>query len=277
MERVLFQLGPVSIYTFSVSIAVGVLAAYWLTHKETQRIKMDDNSIDNLFIILLIAGILGVRIFYILFYNPAFYWQHPFEVIKINEGGLSIHGGILGAVAAGLWYTRRLKIPFWPVADLLAPAVILAQGIARVGCDVYGRVMSQAWPWGINLQGQLVHPVQIYETILDLTLFIFLWGKRDRQKYSGQIFVFYLAGYAGIRLVLEFFRTNPVIIWNITPAHLTGILFILLAIGLDLWLSRVKPVPKTETQMERFWVSAKVWKAVIALTAVCITVFYIIR
>jgi phosphatidylglycerol:prolipoprotein diacylglycerol transferase len=277
MERVLFQLGPVSIYTFSVSIAVGVLAAYWLTHKETQRIKMDDNSIDNLFIILLIAGILGARIFYILFYNPAFYWQHPFEVIKINEGGLSIHGGILGAVAAGLWYTRRLKIPFWPVADLLAPAVILAQGIARVGCDVYGRVMSQAWPWGINLQGQLVHPVQIYETILDLTLFIFLWGKRDRQKYSGQIFVFYLAGYAGIRLVLEFFRTNPVIIWNITPAHLTGILFILLAIGLDLWLSRVKPVPKTETQMERFWVSAKVWKAVIALTAVCITVFYIIR
>jgi phosphatidylglycerol:prolipoprotein diacylglycerol transferase len=277
MERVLFQLGPVSIYTFGVSIAVGALAAYWLTHKETQRIKMDDNSIDNLFIILLIAGILGVRIFYILFYNPAFYWQHPFEVIKINEGGLSIHGGILGAVAAGLWYTRRLKIPFWPVADLLAPAVILAQGIARVGCDVYGRVMSQAWPWGINLQGQLVHPVQIYETILDLTLFIFLWGKRDRQKYSGQIFVFYLAGYAGIRLVLEFFRTNPVIIWNITPAHLTGILFILLAIGLDLWLSRVKPVPKTETQMERFWVSAKVWKAVIALTAVCITVFYIIR
>ena len=187
MERVLFQLGPVSIYTFSVSIAVGGLAAYWLTHKETQRIKMDDNSIDNLFIILLIAGILGARIFYILFYNPAFYWQHPFEVIKINEGGLSIHGGILGAVAAGLWYTRRLKIPFWPVADLLAPAVILAQGIARVGCDVYGRVMSQAWPWGINLQGQLVHPVQIYETILDLTLFIFLWGKRDRQKYSGQI------------------------------------------------------------------------------------------
>ncbi|MEN6461963.1 MAG: prolipoprotein diacylglyceryl transferase [Syntrophomonas sp.] len=275
MERILFHLGPMPIYTFGVSIAMGVLAAFWLTGRETKRSNMDANTIDTLFIILLLAGIVGARIFYVLFYNPVFYWQHLFDIIRINEGGLSIHGGIIGAAVAGFWYTRRFKIPFWPVADLLAPVALLAQGIARVGCDVYGRVMSKAWPWGINLQGQIVHPVQIYETILDLGLFIYLWGKRDRQKYSGQIFVYYLSGYAGIRFILEFFRTNPVILYNITPAHLTSVLFILLAVGMSLWLSRGELLPETSQKMNRFWVSTKVWGIVVALAAICIAIFYI--
>jgi phosphatidylglycerol:prolipoprotein diacylglycerol transferase len=137
--------------------------------------------------------------------------------------------------------------------------------------------MSKAWPWGINLQGQIVHPVQIYETILDLGLFIFLWGKRDRQKYSGQIFVYYLAGYAGIRFILEFFRTNPTIFWKVTPAHLTSILFILFAAGMSLWLSRVKILQETSRRTERFWVSTKVWGMVIGLAIICITIFYILN
>jgi len=192
MDRILFHLGPFIVYTFGASIAVGTLIAIWLADREANRVGMDADQVYTLSIIILAAGILGALLFFVMFYDPIYYWQHPMDILKIYEGGLSIHGGILGAILIGLWYTRRKALSFWAVADLLAPAAVLAQGIARVGCDIYGKVMAAPWPWGVQVQGQLVHPVQIYETLLDLTLFIFLWGKRQRQRYSGQVFIYCL-------------------------------------------------------------------------------------
>jgi len=209
-----------------------------------------------------------------MFYDPIYYWQHPMDILKIYEGGLSIHGGILGAILIGLWYTRRKALSFWAVADLLAPAAVLAQGIARVGCDIYGKVMAAPWPWGVQVQGQLVHPVQIYETLLDLTLFIFLWGKRQRQRYSGQVFIYYLGGYALIRLVLEFFRINPTLIGKLTPAHFTSILFIVAALGLDSWRSRHQVVRREVMNASALWVSPAVWTAITVLATASVGIFY---
>ncbi len=277
MDRILFHLGPFTVYTFGASIAVGTLIAIGLADREAKRMGMDADQISTLSIILLVAGILGARLFFVMFYDPLYYWQHPLDIFKIYEGGLSIHGGILGAILAGRWYTRRTALSFWTVADLLAPATVLAQGIARVGCDVYGKVMPAAWPWGVQVQGQLVHPVQIYETLLDLALFIFLWGKRERQRYSGQVFIYYLGGYALIRLVLEYFRTNPVLIGNLTPAHLTSILFIVAALGLDRWSSRHKVVRMEANNAPALWVSPVVWAAITALAASSVGIFYSIN
>ena len=274
MDRILFHVGPFTVYTFGASIAVGTLIAIWLADWEAKRVGMDADQVSTLSIILLVAGILGARIFFVMFYDPIYYWQHPFDIFKIYEGGLSIHGGILGAILAGLWYTRRTALSFWAVADLLAPAAVLAQGIARVGCDVYGKVMAAAWPWGVPVQGQLVHPVQIYETLLDLALFIFLWGKRERQRYSGQIFIYYLGGYALIRLVLEFFRTNPTLIGKLTPAHFTSILFIIAALGIDRWRSRYEVVRLETMNAPALWVSPGVWIAITVLAAASLGIFY---
>lgn len=275
MNRILLTIGPITIYTFGLSIAAGVLAAYYLTDREAKRRDIEADQMGTLFIILLISGILGARIFYILFYNPAYYLQHLAAIIQINEGGLSIHGGIIGAILAGWWYTRKTGLPFWNSADILAPAAIIAQGIARVGCDVYGRAMAVAWPWGVVLQGQVVHPVQIYETLLDLALFIFLWGKRHRQKYSGQIFILYLGLYAFIRFLLEFFRTNPVIWASLTPAHITSSLFIITAVFLALWRSRFK-IDVQYNQKAALWIEPKVWLAVSALAIICTALFYLL-
>jgi len=274
MDRVLFQLGPLNIYTFGVTIAVGTLVAYWLINWNALRTGQDQDKLSTLFLILLGAGILGARIFFILFYDPFYYWQNPGEILKINEGGLSIHGGILGAILAGFWYCKRVQLPFWQTADRMAPAAVLGQGIARLGCDVYGKVMTQAWSWGVMLNNQLVHPVQIYETLLDLTLFIFLWGKGSRQKYYGQIFVYYLGGYALIRLFLEFFRINPTLIGNLTPAHLTSLLFILMALVLDRWLRKRNAVNINTGIDASPWASTATWFSVIALALVSILIFY---
>ncbi len=274
MERILFHLGPFTVYTFGASIAVGVLGAFWIADREAKRIALDAEKISTLSLVILVAGILGARLFFVMFYDPAHYWQDPLDIFKIYEGGLSIHGGILGSILAGWWYSKKSDISFGAAADLLAPAIILAQGIARVGCDVYGKVMTQSWWWGVQVQGQLVHPVQIYETLLDFALFIMLWGKRERQRYSGQIFVYYLGGYSLIRLILEFFRTNPVVIGGLTPAHLTSILFIVLAIGLDRWTSKHETIPNEGSNPPFLWIGFRDWALISLLTIVCVVVFY---
>lgn len=274
MERVLFEFGPFTIYTFGISIAIGVLAAYLLADREARRTGQDVNKISTLFLILLVAGILGARLFFVLFYDPAYYSRHLAEIIMINEGGLSVHGGIIGAILAGWWYCKKADLSFWSVADLLAPAAILAQGIARVGCDVYGKTMAVIWPWGVQLQGQVVHPVQIYETLLDLALFIFLWGQRDRQKYSGQVFIYYLGFYALIRFILEFFRTNPVVLASFTPAHITSIILILIAVGLAVWRSQRKQDVQNPHGASAVWAQPRVWLAVLTLAAISVSLFY---
>ncbi len=274
MDRVLFQLGPFTVFTFGATIAAGTLAAFWLADKEAEPAGLDADKISILSLILLGAGILGARLYFVLFYDPWYYWQHPLDIFKIYEGGLSIHGGILGAIGAGLWYVRQTAVPFWRAADLMSLAVILAQGIARVGCDVYGKVMGAAWPWGVQVQGQLVHPVQIYEVVLDFALFIFLWGKRQRQRYAGQIFIYYLGGYALIRLFLEFFRINPTLIGSITPAHLSSFVFILAAVGMGSWLSSNRALHLPARHIDRFWVSSRVWAAMALLLSASIGIFY---
>lgn len=274
MDRILFQLGPISIYTFGAGLAIATGLSFWLAIHESKRFKMDPDQMWTLVMLVLVAGVLGARLFFVLFYSPAFYWQHPLDIFKIYEGGLSIHGGILGGILAGWWYTTRHAISFWKAADILAPALILGQAVARLGCDVYGKVMAQAWPWGVHFQGQLVHPVQVYEIVLDLVLFIFLWGKRDRQSYPGQLFIYYLGGYAGIRLLLELFRDNPSLIGGFTPAHITSTMFIIAAIALNWRRARYAIPEQKERQPYTFWVSPIVWGGITGLAAVCIWIFY---
>jgi phosphatidylglycerol:prolipoprotein diacylglycerol transferase len=276
LDRVLFHLGTIPIYTFGITIAVGVMAAYWLIVNSAKKVNIDENIVDTLFLLLLIAGFFGARIFYVLFYNPAYYLDQPWKIVEVSEGGLSIHGGILGAVIVGWWYMKKSNIPVWSTADLLSPAAILAQGIARVGCDVFGRAISNVLPWGVFFHGQVVHPVQIYETILDLGLFVWLWGKKSKQKYQGQIFVYYLAGYAGIRFILEFFRTNPLVLWNLTPAHLSSIIFLLAALGLGRWLSTHNSMPESRVE-NNLGPGKTVYLPTVILVFLCITVFYILN
>lgn len=273
MERVLFYLGPIAIYKFGVAIAIGALIAFGIVAKEADHKKLDAGQMIELALVILFSGIVGARLFYVLFYNPAYFMAHLSEVIKINEGGLSIHGGIIGGFLAGVWYCRRLKINIWKAADVIVLGAILAQGIARVGCDVFGIQMASPWFWGVTVNGHLLHPVQIYETILDLILFVFLWGKRERQDYHGQLFVYYIGGYAIVRFIVELFRTNPQVIGPLTPAHITSIIFVILAVLLGSMLSR-KRIHRRLRVLPDFWVSGTVWLAVLATGVVSVILYY---
>lgn len=226
----LFSIGPVHIYFFGLMIGIGIVAGSIFAIKQAEKRGISEDIMLNLIMIVVISGILGARLFYILFYNPSFYFSNPREIIKISEGGLSIHGGIFSAVAAGYIYSIKSKIPFLKLADITVMGVALAQGIGRVGCDVFGKPMINIMPWGINYNGQVLHPAQVYEFILDYILFIFLWRRSYKKKFEGELFVIYLIAFSVIRGIVEFFRINPVIWGPFSISHLLSLGLIIIGL-----------------------------------------------
>ena len=234
----LLSIGPIHIYFFGLMIAVAAIVAGAFAIKQGEKRGINEDIMFNLIIIVLISGVLGARLFYILFYNPSFYFNNPGEIIKIDEGGLSIHGGIFSAIVAGYIYSIKNKISFFKLADIAVVGIALAQGIGRVGCDVFGKAMINIMPWGINYNGQILHPAQVYEFILDYILFIFLWRRSYKKKFEGELFIIYLVSFALIRGIVEFFRINPVIWGPFSISHLLSLALIIIGLVSYLVLSK---------------------------------------
>lgn len=234
----LFSIGPFHVYFFGLMIAISIITAVFFAEWQASKKGIKEDIMFNLAIVGVIGGIVGARLFYILFYNPSFYFSHPMDIFKITEGGLSIHGGLVVAIVTGYIYAIRVKISFFKLADIAVVAMALAQGIGRVGCDVFGKAMTNVMPWGIIVSGNILHPAQVYEFILDYILFIILWRRSEKQKYEGELFVIYIIGFPIIRGIVEFFRINPVIWGPFSISHLLSILFIIVGIIIYVYLKR---------------------------------------
>jgi phosphatidylglycerol:prolipoprotein diacylglycerol transferase len=273
----LFSFGPIHIYFFGLMIAVAAIAGGAFAIKQGEKRGINEDIIFNLIIIIVISGVLGARLFYILFYNPSFYFNNPGEIFKINEGGLSIHGGIVSAVAAGYLYSIKSKISFLKLADIAVVGIALAQGIGRVGCDVFGKPMTNIMLWGINYNGQILHPAQVYEFILDYILFIVLWRRSYKKKFEGELFVIYLIAFALIRGIVEFFRINPIIWGPFSISHLLS--FVLVIIGLLIYRFLSKGTIRNDNiyvEENRLKLTTSILYLIV-LIAVSIFVFYSVQ
>ncbi|WP_406676795.1 prolipoprotein diacylglyceryl transferase [Moorella sp. ACPs] len=226
MRRVLFSLGPLPINTFGFMIALGVLAAVFIILREARRKCLNEDKVLDFTLLALILGIIGARVGYVVIADPVYYWQNPWQFFHLQAGGLSIQGALVGGILAGLIFCRRQRMPFWRLADIVAPGLALGIAIGRVGCDVFGRPMSSAWPWGVMVNGQLLHPAQVYEFILDYLLFFYLWRRRKKIAYEGQLFIHFIILYAAIRGLVEFVRYNPLVLGPLSVAHVTSLVFI---------------------------------------------------
>ncbi|AQQ53258.1 prolipoprotein diacylglyceryl transferase [Planococcus lenghuensis] len=226
----LFSVGPFTVYFFGLMIAIGALAGYLLLIQEAKRRNMDHDTLSNGIFYSLIGGIVGARIFYVVVYNPAYYLANPMDVFFIHNGGLSIHGGILGGLLVGYLFLKKHNFPVLHTLDLAAPALILAQGISRIGCDVFGGPISTSLPWGIDRAGEILHPAQAYEFLLDFLLFGYLWLKLKKRDYTGQIFLHYLIGYMIIRAVVEFSRINPMVIGPFSVSHVMSLIGVVIGL-----------------------------------------------
>ena len=272
----LFSIGPIHVYFFGLMIAIGVIAGSMFSIKQAKKKGISEDSMINLILIIFLSGVVGARLFYVIFYNFSFYFNNPSEIIKISEGGLSIHGGILSAILAGYIYSIRSKISFLKLADITVVGLALAQGIGRVGCDVFGKVMTNIMPWGVTHGGQVFHPAQVYEFILDYILFAILWKRSSKKKFEGELFIIYLISFAIIRGIVEFFRINPVIWGPFSISHLLSLFLIVIGLVIYILNSRKSKYETKNPVNDKVKLKAAIiW--LVTLILISISIFYFIQ
>ena len=173
-------------------------------------LELGADFVETLYSYLIVGLLLGARLGYVIFYNAAYYLDNPLEILSIWQGGMSFHGGFIGALLGGLLFCKRYQVDYWLIADLVVVTVPIGLGLGRLGNfingELYGRVTNV--PWAMIFPGESLprHPSQLYEFLLEGgVLFIILWSMKGKLK-SGQLIALFLVFYGIFRIVAEFFR-----------------------------------------------------------------------
>jgi len=242
MYPVLIQLGTFELRAYGIIVALSFFLGLWLSTKEAKRRGLDPGLIQDFALYALVGGIIGARLYFVLFSNPAYFLQKPWEIVAIWHGGIGIIGALLGGLVTALWYCRRKKLSFWRFADTLAPGVALGQAAGVIACllngDSYGKPTDLAWaitytdPRAMAPLNVPLHPVEIYEMAIYFLVFLLVWRTGKKYKTDGFAFLTYLAGYGAARFAVEFFRGSPAIFaWDIPAAQVFGVALILVSIA----------------------------------------------
>jgi phosphatidylglycerol:prolipoprotein diacylglycerol transferase len=249
MYPVLFKFGSIEIRLYGVMIALAFIVGTLIGEREARRKGFPPGTVYDLLSFMLIAVVIGARLYYVIFSDLSWFITHPFEIIAIWKGGLSLHGGMIGGLIAGIWYCRKRGLPVWKFSDVLAPSAIIGQAIGRIGCTLNGCCYGKETdlPWGLVYSdphssaplGIPLHPTQIYEIILSLILFAGIWYSRKKVSFDGQMFLTYIMGYGIIRFFLEFFRGDSLLLFNLIPVPhaMSTVVFLT---GLILYIYRKK-------------------------------------
>jgi phosphatidylglycerol:prolipoprotein diacylglycerol transferase len=246
MNPIAIDLGFFQINWYSVFIAAGVLIAFLLIGIESKRLNVNKDFMTNLVFWSIIFGIVGARLYYCAF-NYDYYSVNPGEIIKIWEGGLAIHGGILFGLLFAFLYTFKYKIKFFKVTDILAVGLIVAQAIGRWGNFFNGEAhgiettkeaLQKLWfiPEfvinGMNIEGVFYHPTFYYESLWCIIGLIVLILIRHLSKYlkTGQLTGIYFMWYSVGRFFIEGLRTDSLMFSGLRVAQIVSV--ILFAVGL---------------------------------------------
>ena len=212
LSPVLAKLGPLEIRYYGLMYVLGFLFIYLMLRylSREKKLELSKDEITDLMSYLIIGVIVFARLFYVLFYNLSYYLSEPFEIIAVWEGGLSFHGGLIGAVIVGLWYCRKKNLEFYDLADFFVIPLGIALFLGRIGNfingELYGRITTL--PWGVKFNGVegYRHPSQLYEAGKNLILFFTQWTLHERQLPKGFRFWLFVVMYSSMRFVIEFFR-----------------------------------------------------------------------
>ncbi|EEG78539.1 prolipoprotein diacylglyceryl transferase [Dethiobacter alkaliphilus] len=214
---VLFELFGLQVYLYGVMVAIGIAAGLYVALSEAKRKGLDPDKITDLSFVLMVGGIVGARLVYVLL-NIGNYISHPASLFSIHKGGLAFHGAAFAGIAIVYVFAKKNSVNFMKIADLFAPALILGYAIGRLGCDIYGNETTVAW--GVDVFGVTRHPVQFYSAFFAFVIFGVLWYKRKAIEFEGQLFIWLAGLYSGYRFFIEFFRNETS---AVTPAQLISL------------------------------------------------------
>jgi phosphatidylglycerol---prolipoprotein diacylglyceryl transferase len=240
----IFHYGWFRLKWYGVLIAAAVLIGINLSMRLGKSRNIDSESIADLAICLVLAAIPAARIYYVIFEWQT-YSQRPEDIIKIWEGGIAIHGAIIGGAIAAIIFAKFKQLSFWQLADIVAPSLALGQAIGRWGnffnSEAFGSRTDLPWAVYIPKQNDYFHPTFLYESIWNLLVFtILIWlfidDHRHHRLKAGSIFLVYLIAYGLGRFWIEGLRTDSLMFGSIRMAQVISLVGIGIgSIGLS-WL-----------------------------------------
>ena len=272
LQRPLF----IPLHTYGLLIATAFLVGLYLAGRGAKRAGLDQEKVMDLTFWILIAGMAGSRLLFILV-NWDDYARDPISVLYFWKGGLVFYGGFIGAALVSYFYMRRHGMPFFAYADVLIPSLSLGHAIGRLGCfaagccwggacDAHFALAARFPPEALAYQSQLaqhlisagsattlpIYPTQLYESLGELGIFLLLTLWRTRKKFNGELLALYLVLYAPLRSLVEAFRGDEErgrvfnflgpwarkAWWNLSTSELISVGIFAFGIGLFLWLRK---------------------------------------
>lgn len=265
MIPILFEIGPIKVYSYGLMLGIGFLLGSYILSLEFKRKGINPNLASNITIIALIFGIAGAKLLYLI-ENWSSFVRAPVDM-TFSAGGLTWYGGFILGMTAVILYVRSKKIPILKVVDGLAVALILAYGVARLGCHFSGDGdygFPTDLPWGTNYEkgtyppshafatfpevtgkypngivpdNTPCHPTPVYEMLLGVAGFLLMWKYFRKQNYpDGKLFAIYLMMSSVFRFSVELLRLNPRLLFGLSEAQLISVvLFIVGAV----WVVRL--------------------------------------
>lgn len=244
MNRVAFNIFGFNVYYYSLCILLGVIVAYILITREGKKQGLPKEFISDLIFYTLIIGILGARVYYCVF-NLDYYLANPSEILKIYNGGLAIHGGVIAGLIFVYFYTKKKNVSFIKILDIVAPAVIIAQSFGRWGnffnqeahggITTYQNLKNMHIPEfiinGMHIEGKYYYPTFFFESIWCLIGFIILMiARRNKNLRKGFQIGFYFIWYGIGRFFIEAFRTDSLMFFGLKIAQIVSLIGILIGI-----------------------------------------------
>ena len=256
----LFELGPITVYTYGLLLAAAYLAGLKLALVRAERRGLDAARTLDLGIYIIIAALIGAKLL-LLITDFKTFRADPRELLTLARSGGVFYGGLILAVVVALWYTRRSGLPLWTTCDVFAPGIALGHVVGRLGCFFagccYGRPTTVAWaitftdPFAASNVGTPLnvplHPTQLYEAGAELLiLIVVLVTERRRRPFAGRTFWLYMLLYAVSRFIIEFYRGDKRgTVFMFSTSQFIPVLLAPLAVVMLIYLSRLEaPEPK---------------------------------
>ncbi len=240
------EIGPIHIQWYAVVILIGAGIAYLLGQYRFKQLNYDKEILSDYFFGLLFSGIIGARIWYVIFMWNELYASNPSEIIAVWHGGLAIQGGIFAGLIYSYYFFKKRDIPFLIAGDAIMPGVLIAQACGRWGNffnhEAYGGECTLAFLKSLHLpsfiinnmyiQGAYHHPTFLYESIGNIIAFlIIIFIIRRFQKHVGVQFFSYFLFYGIVRFFVEGMRTDSLMIAGLRTAQIVSIVFLIVGIA----------------------------------------------
>ncbi|QHA93371.1 prolipoprotein diacylglyceryl transferase [Bacillus sp. N1-1] len=253
LDRVALELGPISIYWYGIIIALGAYLGLLLAIRETERQGLPKETFVDLILWAVPIAIISARIYYVTF-QWSYYKDNLGDIFAIWEGGIAIHGALIGSVITAIVFTRKRGLSFWKIADIAAPSILLGQAIGRWGNfmnqEAHGGPVTRAFLENMMLpefiinqmyiDGTYYHPTFLYESLWNFAGVVLLVILQRTSVKKGEVFLSYVIWYSFGRYFIESLRTDSLMLTeSLRVAQVISVVLIIVSVALIIYRRKV--------------------------------------